>query len=155
MEARPRKAALAFAVAITASALLSVLAGCGPFGSAAPTICDQGVRTELLNSHLDSLMPSQPFTLKSGSTGWIQVTVLPSSYEGLFGDVGGVAEVHPVHSGVPPNLAPTANGGQESRDPSIVIDKAGTWQQLPMGPGDWQLYSFSNPGIEVVSCPAN
>jgi hypothetical protein len=129
------------------------LVGCGPFGPSAPTICDQGERTELLKAMLVPWTPSAQFTLKSGATGWIQVTTLPESDEGLFGNVAGAAEVYSVHGGVPPNVTTAPNGDREPHDPSITIGKALTWQELPMGPGGWQLYSFSNPGIEVISCP--
>lgn len=119
-----------------------------------PLICEADQRTELLNVVLVELKPSPAFTLKDGYTGWIQVTRLPMSAEGPFGTIGAVAEVHSVRSGVAPNLKTDANGGVESHDPAINIDKSFTWQLLPMGSGAWQLYSLENPGIEVVSCPA-
>ncbi len=133
---------------------MCVLAGCGLSGSCAPTICDQSQRTKLLNANLGPWTPSAPFTLKTGTTGWIQVTKLPQADEG-FGGMAGAAEVYSLHKGATPNITTTSNGDKEPHDPSITIQKGLTWQQLPLGAGDGQLYSFSNPGIEVVSCAAS
>jgi len=58
-----------------------------------------------------------------------------------------------MRSGAAPNLVTNSNGNQESRDPAIIVQKALTWQKLDLAPGDWRLYSMSDPGIEVVSCP--
>ena len=130
------------------------LGSCGPIDAEAPAICDKSARTELLNVTLDPWVPSTPFALKSGMAGWIQLTKLPQADEGLFGGAAGGGEVYSLHSGAVPNITTKPNGDREPHDPSITIDKALTWQRLPMGTGDWQLYSFSNPGIEVVGCPA-
>lgn len=119
-----------------------------------PLICDPDQRTELIKADLVEWQPSPAFKLKEGSTGWIQVTRLPESAEGLFGTINGVAVVYSVHSGVAPKLTTDANGNVQPHDPSIIIDKGLTWQRLALGSGDWQLYAYSNPGIEVVSCPA-
>ena len=126
---------MALVVLVTVCACFFGLVASGAFRSPAPTICDAGSRTELLNARLDPWKPSPPFTLQSGATGWIQLTVLPASYEGLFGHIAGAAEVYSVHSGVQPNITTAANGDQEPHDPSITLDKAQTWQLLPMGPG--------------------
>lgn len=156
MGARPsRSQDIVFAVVATLLCELA-LDSCGPIGnSTAPAICDASARTELLNVTLDPWTPSTPFTLKPGTTGWLQLTKLPQADEGLFGGTAGAGEVYSLRSGAEPNITTKPNGDKEPHDPSITIDKALTWQQMPLGPGDWELYSFSNPGIEVVSCPAS
>lgn len=68
--------------------------------------------------------------------------------------MGAIAELHSLRNGTAPRIEASANGDQTSKDPAIVIQKPLTWQRLPFGAGTWQLYSESNPGIEVVSCPA-
>ena len=77
----------------------------------------------------------------------------PESSEGLFGTVAGIAELQSIPSAATPNISTQPNGDKEPHDPSITIDKALTWQGLDLRAGAWQLYSFSNPGIEVVGCP--
>lgn len=132
--------------------LLSI-ASCGsPTQNLTPKICEQAARTELLHANLDPWTPSAPFTVPAASTAWLQVTKLPFSSEGLFGSIAGVAEVHSMPSGATPTVVTDSNGNQESRDPAIIVQKGLTWQELTLGAGAWQLYSASNPGIEVVSC---
>jgi hypothetical protein len=107
----------------------------------------------LLNEKLNSWTPSTPFTLAPASTAWIEVTILPAAYEGLFGHLVEVADVHSIPSGSSPSVGTGPDGIQESRDPLIKVQKASVWQELPLGAGAWQIYSLSDPGIEIVSCP--
>jgi hypothetical protein len=134
---------------------LLALAGCTSTQHAASTICTVDKRTPLLNMTLVEWTPSPPFTVGSGSAAWIQVTKDPTSSGGLFGTMGAIAEVHSIPSGTAPNVVTGSNGDRQSQDPAIVIQKALTWQKLSLADGDWQLYSASNPGIEVVSCPGS
>lgn len=135
---------------VTSLAVL-LLTGCGP-SAPTPAICAEATRTPLLKANLDPWTPSAPFTLPAGSVAWLQVTRLPASAEGLFGTVAGVAELHSIPSGATPSVVTQAKGDKQSQDPSIVVQKALTWRKLPLSPGAWQLYSASDPGIEVVSC---
>ena len=128
--------------------ILATSCGFGPQATA-PKICDQAARTELLNTRLEPWVSSAPFTVLRVSEVWLQVTTLPSSSDGLFGSIAGVAELHSI----PEGTSPSVNGNHESMDPAIIVQKALTWQELSLGPGAWQLYSLSDPGIEVVSCP--
>jgi hypothetical protein len=129
------------------------IAGCAsPSQGSTPRICDQAARTELLKARLDPWIPSASFTIAPASTAWLQVTTLPTSSEGLFGSIAGVAEVHSIPSGVSPLVVTNSSGDKESRDPATVVQKALTWQELKLTAGAWQLYSASNPGIEVVGC---
>jgi hypothetical protein len=118
-----------------------------------PRICEPAARTVLLNEQLDSWNPSTPFTLARASTAWLEVTILPFSAEGLFGGIGGIAEVHSIPSGSSPTVGTGPDGIKDSRDPAIIIQKALIWQQLSLKAGAWQIYSESNPGIEIISCP--
>ena len=131
----------------------SLLVSCGPSQNATQSVCNQRQRTELLNVTLDPWAPSMPFGVDQDKVAWIQVTHPPSSSETLFGSLGGIAEVHSLKSGAAPRVETSANGDKTSKDPAIIIQKPLTWQLLQLGPGIWQLYSLSNPGIEVVSCP--
>jgi hypothetical protein len=129
-------------------------ASCGsPSQSTTSTICEPAARTVLLNEKLDPWNPSTPFTLVPASTAWIEVTILPFSYDGLFGDVGGVAEVHSIPSGSSPTVGTGPNGIKDPKDPAIIVQKGLVWQELNLKSGAWQIYSVSNPGIEIVSCP--
>jgi len=129
-------------------------AGCSVLPqSAVATICEPAARTELLNEQLNSWKPSTPFTLAPASTAWLEVTILPGSAEGLFGTIAGVADVHSIPNGSSPTIGTGPDGIQDSRDPTTVIQKAGIWQQLSLKAGAWQIYSESDPGIEIVSCP--
>jgi hypothetical protein len=116
-------------------------------------ICEPPARTVLLNEKLDPWNPSTPFTLAPASTAWLEVTILPFSSEGLFGTIAGVAEVHSIRGGSSPAVGTGPNGIKESKDPAIIVQTALTWQELSLGAGAWQIYSESNPGIEIVSCP--
>jgi hypothetical protein len=131
---------------------LLCLAGCSVSFDAS-TVCSPDQRTELLNATLEPWTPSAPFTIRGGAVAWIQVTRAPESDEGLFGTVAGIAELWSVRSGATPNITTQPNGDKEPHDPRITVDKGLTWQELDLQPGAWQLYSFSNPGIAVVSCP--
>ena len=137
---------------VTGLSLVLLTGGCSPSPASSPPICGEAARTPLLKVNLDPWTPSAAFTLAAGSVAWIQVTKLPFSAGGLFGTIAGVAEVHSIPSGATPNVVTKANGDKESQDPAIVVQKALTWQKLTLAPGAWQLYSESNPGIEVVSC---
>ncbi len=129
-------------------------ASCGsPSQSSTSTICEPAARTVLLNEKLDPWNPSTPFTVAPASTVWLEVTILPFSSEGLFGTIAGVAEVHPIHGGSSPTIGTGPDGIKESKDPAIIIQKGLTWQELSLGKGVWQIYSASNPGIEMISCP--
>ena len=130
-----------------------LLAGCSVTFNSSPELCSPDRRTELLNVTLEAWTPSSPFTICAGSDAWIQVTKDPASAEGLFGTLNGIAELYSIPSGATPNITTEPNGYRDPHDPSITIDKALTWQELKLKAGAWQLYSFSNPGIEVVSCP--
>jgi len=134
---------------------LIALAGCTTTQNAGSTVCSVDKRTPLLKITLVEWTPSQPFTVRSGSVAWIQVTRDPTSSEGLFGTVGGIAELHSIPSGTAPSVVTSSNGDTQSQDPAIVIQKPLTWQKLSLEHGGWQLYSLSNPGIEVVSCPGS
>ena len=125
-------------------------AACGPFPS---TVCGKEQRTELLNVVLEPWTPSPPFILGTGKIVWIQLTRRPFVSDPLFGSTGAIAEVHPIADGTRPKVTTDPNGEPMAQDPSILIHKELTWQKLSMGSGSWQLYSESNPGIEVVSCP--
>ncbi len=97
--------------------------------------------------------PVDAFTLAPASTAWLEVTILPGSSEGLFGDLGGIAEVHSIPSGSSPTVGTGPDGIKDSRDPAIIVQKALVWQELNLKSGAWQIYSLSDPGIEIVSCP--
>jgi hypothetical protein len=107
----------------------------------------------LLNEKLADWTPSTPFTLAPKSAAWLEVTILPFSAEGLLAGFAGIAEVHSIPSGASPTVGTGPDGIQDSKDPAIIIQKAGIWQQLSLKSGAWQIYSESNPGIEIVSCP--
>jgi hypothetical protein len=107
----------------------------------------------MLKANLDPWVPSATFDLPAGSVAWIQVTKLPAASEGLFGTVAGIAELHWVPSGVAPNVVTASNGGKESKDPFIEVQKGPPWQKMALAAGAWQLYSASDPGIDVISCP--
>lgn len=130
----------------------SFLLGCSPSQTA--TVCKQAQRTELLNTKLEAWTPTTPFTLESGNTAWIQVTHRPFLSTTLFGSLGAIAELHSLKNGAAPQIETDPNGDETSKDPAIIIQKPLTWQRLPFGAGSWQLYSESDPGIEVVSCPS-
>jgi hypothetical protein len=132
--------------------LLSLASCASPPQSHTPKICEDTARTELLSAKLDPWVPSAPFTLAPASTAWLQVTRLPVSSEGLLAGFAGVAELHSMPSGSTPTVGTGPDGIQESKDPAIIVQKGLTWQPLSLGAGIWQLYSESNPGIEVVSC---
>lgn len=134
---------------------LLVLAGCTATQHAASTVCSVDKRAPLLKTTLVEWTPSPSFTVGSGLVAWIQVTKEATSSGGLFGTMGGIAELHSIPNGAAPNVVTSSNGDRESQDPAIVIQKALTWQKLSLSHGDWQLYSASNPGIEVVSCPGS
>ncbi len=134
---------------------LLLLTGCGSSASnSSPAICGEAARTPLLKANLDPWTLSAPFTVPAGSVAWIQVTKLPLSDEGLFGTINGIAELRWIRSGATPNIVTQANGYKDSSDPLFEVKKGLAWQELPLAPGAWQLYSFSDPGIEVVSCVA-
>ncbi len=133
---------------------LLLTASCGsPAQSSSSKICEPAARTVLLNERLDPWTPSTPFTVAPASTVWLEVTILPFSSEGLFGTIAGVAEVHSIPAGSSPTVGTGPDGIKESKDPAIIVQKALTWQELSLGTGAWQIYSESNPGMEIVSCP--
>jgi hypothetical protein len=133
---------------------LIAFAGCGPSTpSSTAQVCNEAARTELLKANLEPWILSAPFTLPAGSEAWIQVTKLPAASEGLFGTVAGIAELHWIPNGAAPTVVTASNGGKESKDPFIEVQKAPPWQKMALAAGAWQLYSVSDPGIEVVSCP--
>jgi hypothetical protein len=108
----------------------------------------------LLNEQLDPWIPSTSFTLAPASTAWLEVTIRPQSAEGLLAGFGALAEVYSMQSGSGPSLVRGPNGILDSRDPAIIIQNALVWQQLSLKAGAWQIYSVSNPGIEIVTCPS-
>lgn len=126
-----------------------LLLGCGLLPQAAPKVCDPAARTELLKARLEPWVTSAPFTVQRSSAAWLQVTTLPAASEGLFGSIAGIAELHSIPAGA----SPVYDADHLPTDPAINVMKALTWQELSLGPGAWQLYSMSDPGIEVVSCP--
>ncbi|HZK72810.1 MAG TPA: hypothetical protein VFD88_02250 [Clostridia bacterium] len=131
-----------------------LMSSCGPTPQAtSPKICDQAARAELLKSRLEPWVPSAPFTVAPASAAWLQVTVVPEAADGLFGSIAGIAELHSIPNDASPTTGPGVDGNPESKDPAIIVKKSLTWQELDLAQGAWQLYSVSDPGIEVVGCP--
>jgi len=115
-------------------------------------ICAERSQRNLLSAQLKPWIPSPAFAVTSGATVWVRVTTLPIDADGLFGTVGGVAQLHTVKAASPPQIA-TEDGHKVAKDPSVVIKKASQWQQLKLQPGTWRIYSVTNPAVEVVACP--
>ncbi len=87
------------------------------------------------------------------TTDWVTVTRPPAEYDGLFGHINGVADLHIIPAGTVPAIVTQPNGYQDSKDPFVVLQQ-GSWQMLSIKPGSWQVYSAQHDlGITVVSCP--
>jgi hypothetical protein len=128
------------------------LVGCGGSG---PPICPPFQRHVLLQAHLTDYggnlqsfsEPSAPFTLAPGTSAFVSVTGRNS--------LGRSAEqLHVLNGSAPPRLAVDATGGPRSDDPLVTVGSLDTWHRLPVGPGPHRLYAYSDPTVEVVSCPA-
>ena len=133
--------------------LLGVLLAASSCGqSASASVCSKPQRMELLKVQLQDdfghFPPSPPFTVKDRYAAWVQVT---QAVEGLFGNR---TQLYYIANGATPNVTTDPGGNLAFNDPTIIIDEPMTWRKLPMKPGTWQLYSFTNPTIEVVACPA-
>jgi len=119
-----------------------------------PKVCDVSRGTVLLQAvKLTEKVPSADFSVPARSTVWVRVDFLPTSAGGLFGTVGGVAELHSVAAGAAPLMQTAANGDVTPLDPPIVVHKAVKWERTALAAGDWQLYSLSDPTISLLSCP--
>ena len=144
-----------------AVAVLGILlpAGCvdggdEPSVSGSEPPCGPAEQVALLAADLVELEPSATIEVPPGTAAWIRVTKRPTAAGGLFGEVGGVAELHSIPADAVPALVTDAAGNRRSADPSIVVRRALIWERADLEPGAWRLYSLSNPGIEVVACPA-
>jgi hypothetical protein len=137
--------------ALAAAAVLGVATACGiqPNG-----VCGAAARTTLLAATtLEPWVPTTPFTVSANVTVWAEVTKLPVTAGGLFGDVGPVADLHPILSGTAPALVVQANGDTRSIDRDIGLNRPPGWQLQPIQPGTWQVYSDTDPQITIVACP--
>src|SRR5689334_19093378 len=109
----PWRSAISLCALVAIGLGVLCLAGCSVTFDSAPTICSPDQRTELLNATLEPWTPSAPFTIGGGAVAWIQVTRDPESAEGLFGTLGGIAEVWSMPSGATPNITTKPNGDKE------------------------------------------
>ena len=134
--------------ALAACGLMGLVLACGQTAS----VCNPGARTTLLDARLANWTPSSEFTVSAKTSLWIKVTVLPYTYDGLFGDVGPVADLHMVHAGDQPAIFTDSTGYKDSKDPLIELQADNKFDQISILPGIWQVYANSDPGILLVSC---
>jgi hypothetical protein len=137
-------------VAVAVALCLAVAACSGRTKQQA--ICAEHSQRNLLSARLEPWVPSPAFTVAPETTAWVRVTKLPVDADGLFGTVGGVAQLHTVQAATPPQVV-TEDGNKVAKDPFVVIKQASQWQLLPLEAGTWRIYSVTNPAIEVVACP--
>lgn len=140
-------------VLLAAGALLVLVpaaAGCGSSRSSkasAGSICPPAQQEPLLAGVLTHLTPSASFRLASGRTAWAVTSNRPDQDQ-LFSSVGGIARLAVVRAG---------GAADPSSDPAVTLRHSDEWVALPVGPGDWQVYTDNlgiSLGIRVVSCPS-
>jgi len=119
------------------------------------SLCAPGDQTLLLDVILTEWTSSSDFAVSPNTTVWIGLTRLPVTYGGLFGDIGPVAELHPIHAGATPAVVTDSNGNKASNDPIIELQNDQKFRQASIRPGTWQIYSNTDPGIRIVSCPGS
>lgn len=106
----------------------------------------------LLDVVLNNWTPSPVFSVSPNTTVWIGLTSLPVTYGGPFGDIGPVADLHPIHAGTTPAIVADSNGNKYSNDPIIELQNDLKFRKASISPGSWQIYSNTDPGIRIVSC---
>jgi hypothetical protein len=119
------------------------------------SLCAPGDQTLLLDLMLTEWTPSTDFTVSPNTTVWIGLTTLPVTYGGPFGDIGPVADLHPIHAGATPAIVTDSSGNKNSTDPIIELQNDQKFRKASIGPGTWQMYSNTDPGIRIVSCPGS
>jgi hypothetical protein len=139
--------------ALAIAGMVGVAFACGPFG-ASPKVCDPAARTTVLDAKLAEWTPSADFTVNPKTTLWITLTVLPVTYGGLFGDIGPVADLHPIPAGAQPKIVTDSRGDVSSNDPIIELQYDQKFDPISIAPGTWQIYANNDPGILLVACPA-
>jgi len=140
--------------AIALAGLVAASLACStPRSASTPKVCAADARTTQLDVTLDPWILSQAFTVVPKTTTWVTVTTLPVEYDGLFGHINGVADLHSIPAGTSPTVGTGPDGIQESRDPDLVLQRD-SWQMLSLNPGSWQAYTLEHHlGIKLVSCP--
>ena len=143
-------------LAVALAGLFGASSACGGSDAASPPrVCAAEARTTLLEVTLDAWAVSPPFTVAAKTTTWVTVTKLPMEYDGLFGHINGVADLHTIPAGEAPIVETRPDGNRDSKDPSIVLQQDG-WQTLSLRQGSWQVYTAQHQlGIRVVSCPVS
>ncbi len=140
--------------AIALAGLVAASLACStPRSASTPKVCAADARTTQLDVTLDPWILSKAFTVVPKTTTWVTVTTLPVEYDGLFGHINGVADLHSIPAGTSPTVGTGPDGNQESRDPDLVLQRD-SWQMLSLNPGSWQAYTLEHHlGIKLVSCP--
>jgi len=132
-------------------ATIGFASSCG--AQAQASVCATGAQTLLLDAVLAGWTPSSEFAVGANTTVWIALTKLPITYGGPFGDVGPVADLHPIHAAATPAIVTDTNGNKSSNDPIFELLNDQKFRKASIGAGTWQIYSNTDPGIRIVSCP--
>lgn len=125
----------------------TVLVSCGSESTPdeATEVCDEGARRVLLSEELTREAPSKPFEVAATGSTWVG---LVADYDySASALIPSLATVFVVSSGEPPDLQPPND------DPLVEFDGEGDFRPLVVVPGKYQVWSFRNPIITVVSCP--
>lgn len=141
-------------IAFLATALLFA-SGCGLSQPAARrNICATELRTPALNAQMEPRELSTAFVIAPNQTVWVQVTLLPRHSEGPLGQLPGpVANLYYVAAGNPPRMVTSSTGEISSPDPVFPLEGGPRWQEVGIPAGNWQVYSNTDPGISIVTCP--
>jgi len=135
------------------AATLGAAPSCGPQPEA--SVCVSGAQTVLIDAVLAEWTPSSEFVVSTNTTVWIELTRLPVTYGGLFGDLGPVADLHTIHAGATPAIVTDKSGNTTSNDPIYELQNDQKFREASIAPGPWQIYSNTDPGIRIVSCASS
>ena len=101
-----------------------------------------------------SEQPTDPFTLRVGTTAYVMVAVRAPTDNGLSGGLGGAATLRVIPADRRPNVTTDNEGHRVSDDPKVNIREAHRWDRLKLAPGDYRFYSLAGaPTIVVIACP--